>query len=1043
MRALARIAVVLVLTALVPAAAFAQGSITGVVKDASGAVLPGVTVDASSPALIEKTISTLTDNAGLYRIVDLRPGTYTVTFALPGFNTVKREGIEVLGSATLTIPIEMKVGELQETVIVTAASPVVDLQNTKRQTVLQSDVIESLPATRAYGALLNAMPGVTVDNNGLATTPTMTFFSAHGGNTNEGRMAINGMTVAAAFNGGGVSSLTYDTNNLDEASVTVSGGLGENETGGPLMNLVPKSGGNKYAGQAFLNYAGGWSTGDNLNDTLRSQGLTTPPGVINSYDVSGSFGGPIKRDALWFYGSYRKFETDANVAGNFGINQYAGDPSHWDYLRDNTISPRSAQGRNIYAGRVTAQVTPRNRVMFSHEYQRRCEGSTLTPSGSGCRQRDAGWIALGSSTQSPEANTGYYDFPYNVTQATWTSPVTSKLLLDAGYTRFAYHHAGGPGQVTPDGKLDLIPVQEQAGVTGQHPSNYTYRGIANYQDDYGNPNNWRASLTYATGAHNLKAGYQGAYLIADVTTITDSTGLNYRFLGGVPNQVTYRLPNFQTADRTRAAALFVQDTWTRDRLTVQGALRYDHASSFSPAEHNGTTSTSPFNSAPITFPETPGVSSFNDLSPRFGVAYDVFGNGKTAVKFNVGRYLAPATNDTVYTLNNPANRIVNTASRSWTDGNGNYVVDCNFSNPLAQSTPGGDSCGALGGDALNFGKPTTSTNVNPSLLHGWGVRPYDWQWGVNLSQELVPRVSLDVGYNRRWWGNFYVTDNVNLHPSDYQPWTITAPVDPRLPGGGGYPITVYTLTDAAFRRPTVNYQTWETDFGPARTQYWQGVDVTLNARLKDGLTVQAGTTTGRKYTDTCASVLNINNPDPRFCHNVEPYQTTLRGLASYTIPKVDVQVSATVRSQPPVQIAGAPFPGNVGAVPAALGTPVGAVWNVPNTVVQSLLGRPVPGGVSGGNTAVYLTDDGPNRLYATNRRTQLDMRFVKVIRFSGRRADVGLDLNNLLNANYASGPAVPFWDATYAYGVANGGTWLNPTSILAPRFARFNVTFNF
>src|SRR5213075_1058039 len=167
-------------------------------------------------------------------------------------------------------PFELKVGAVQETVTVTGASPVVDVQNTRRETVINSASIEALPATRAYGSILNAMPGVTVDNNGLAATPTMTFFSAHGGRSNEGRMSINGMTVAAAFNGGGVSSLTYDTNNVEEVSVLVSGGLGENETGGPTMNLVPRSGGNKFSGQAFYNTAGKWSAGSNIDDALRS-----------------------------------------------------------------------------------------------------------------------------------------------------------------------------------------------------------------------------------------------------------------------------------------------------------------------------------------------------------------------------------------------------------------------------------------------------------------------------------------------------------------------------------------------------------------------------------------------------------------------------------------------------------------------------------------------------------------------------------------------------------------------------------------------------
>src|SRR5215470_9861196 len=278
MRALARIAVVCAVAVVMPSSVLAQ-AITGTVRDTSGAVLPGVTVEASGPALIEKSHTTVTDGTGLYRIVDLRPGIYTLTVTLTGFATVKREGIELIGTSTLTIPFDLKVGELQETVTVAGASPVVDVQNTRRETVIGGDVISSLPATRAYGSILNAMPGVTVDNNGLAATPTMTFFSAHGGRTNEGRMAINGMTVAAAFNGGGVSSLTYDTNNVEEVAMLVSGGLGENETGGPTMNLVPKSGGNKFAGQAFFNTAGDWSRGDNIDDTLRGQGITRGPGI--------------------------------------------------------------------------------------------------------------------------------------------------------------------------------------------------------------------------------------------------------------------------------------------------------------------------------------------------------------------------------------------------------------------------------------------------------------------------------------------------------------------------------------------------------------------------------------------------------------------------------------------------------------------------------------------------------------------------------------------------------------------------------------------
>jgi hypothetical protein len=1006
--------------AMLPASAYAQASIAGVVKDASGAVLPGVTVEASSPVLIEKTREAVTDSAGLYRIVDLRPGTYSMSFTLPGFVTVRREGVELTGTFTATINADLKVGGVAETITVVGETPVVDVQSAKRETVLRGDVIENLPGTHAYGSILNVMPGVTVDGNGLATSPTMTFFTARGGSTNEGRMSINGMVVAASFNGGGVSSLAYDANNVDEVSVVVSGGMGETDVGGPVMNLVPRSGGNKFAGQMFLNAGGNWSRSDNLDDHLRT--LQTPitlgSGVISSYDVNPSYGGPIKQDKVWFWGSFRKFETAQGVEGVVA-NKYALDPAHWDYLRDPSITSRNLQGRNIYQGRLTSQITPKNRVMFTHEYQLRCEGTTLTASGDGCRTRGDDWIGLGSTTQSPEANTGYFKLPYYVTQATWTAPVTNRMLLEAGFSRYAYKTNGGPGIVPPDGTMSLIQVTEQNAIDG-HGANFAYRAVNSYFDNWNNLGNWRASMSYVTGAHNFKVGYQGSYAIYDQQTVTNDSLLAYRFQNHIANQYTFRLPMWLVSDRTFTGSTYVQDSWTHGRLTLQGALRYDRAWSFSPSEGNGTTVTSRFNASAITFPRTAGVDAYNDLTPRFGAAYDLFGNGKTALKFNLGHYLAPATNDSRYTLNNPAatNKIVTTVARNWSDTNGNFVVDCDILNPAAQTTP--DTCGAITGNSLNFGKTgNTVAEVNPAVLSGWGVRPNDWQWGLNVQQELLPRVSLDVGYNRRyfrWRGQGTVTDNRVAGPADYQPWTINAPLDSRLPDGGGYPITLYAISAAASARPASSYITLETDYGPLRTDYWHGIDITLNARLHNALNLQAGTSSGRAVTDNCATTVLIDSPDPRNCRNVDPFQTTLRGSVTYTLPKVDVLVSATMRSQPGIALA--------------------ANWLVPNTVVQGLLGRLPPGALSTGTTTVAILDN-DHRVYGP-RRGQVDMRFAKILRFGTTRTNVGVDLGNLLNSNQPTA-----YQSQYDYVQANGGSWNDPTTILQPRFARFSLTFNF
>src|SRR5688572_21772904 len=862
---------------LIPTLAYAQATITGTVRDTSGGVLPGVTVEATSPALAGTARTVVSDNAGIYRIIDLAAGAYCVTAALPGFKTIKQDNVQVGGSATLTIPFQLSVGGLEETITVTSETPVVELQSVKRETVLDQEVIQTIPGARTVGSLLNATPGLEVGAGGLNNTPTMTFFGARGGPINEGRMTVNGLTVAAAFNGGGVSSYILDSVNSDEVSVTVSGGMGESDTGGPVMNLVPRAGGNRFAGQAFYNNAGDWSRGDNISDELRAQGISETPGIIKAYDTSASYGGPIKRDRLWFYGSIRQLNTETAVEG-IVANANTGNLARWDWVRDASLPARQTQGRQMFIGRATAQLTQKHRINFSHEYQTRCEGAPL---GAGsvegaCRKRGSDWIASAGLTTSPEAATASIDFPYWLTQALWTAPVTSKLLLEAGYSRLSYDHAGGPGQLAPDGIFDIGVTEQSAtanplsiynGVAYTNPvprTNYVYRALSQYADNWSNPNHWRASASYVTGSHSMKVGYQGSLLINETTRVRNPTLLAYRFNQGVPNQVSVAIPNWQTADTTRVAALFVQDTWTRNRLTLQGALRYDRAWSWSPAGKNGATGTSALNPTPILFDKMMSVDAYNDITPRFGVAYDVFGNGRTALKFNMGHYLDAATNDSAYTRNNPAVRLVSTYDRGWTDSDGDKVVDCN----LLILTANGE-CAGLTGNNLNFGNVNPTTVVNPATLTGWGVRENDWQWGVTVQQEVMPRMSVEVGYARRWFKGVTVTDNLARTPDAYDSYVVTAPSDSRLPDGGGYPIRLYVPNVATQGLPARNNITFETDFGPESTNYWHGVDFTLNGRTRWGLTFSGGTSTGRSITDECATVVLIDSPDPRNCRDVD------------------------------------------------------------------------------------------------------------------------------------------------------------------------------
>src|SRR3954464_8690159 len=348
MRALATGTFVIATLLLLSTPAFAQPAIAGIVKDASGAILPGVSVEASSPVLIEKSRTVVTDGTGQYRIVDLKPGTYTVTFTLSGFSTVKRETIELTGAGVTTINADLRVGLVEETITVSGATPVVDTQtSTKREVVLSNEVLAAIPATRTYGNILAMVPGVqslTLDVNStqsIGGTATNFFFTSRGGRGNEGTVQVDGMNVGSAFGGGGVSSFAYDFVNAQEVQVTVAGGMGESDRGGPAFNIIPKTGGNLFAGTAFGSTAGKWSQGSNVDDELRRAGITESPELIKNWDTNVSFGGPIKRDRLWFFNNLRSYGTYQDIPGVYA-NAGRPDASKWNYVKAPTLKARSA-----------------------------------------------------------------------------------------------------------------------------------------------------------------------------------------------------------------------------------------------------------------------------------------------------------------------------------------------------------------------------------------------------------------------------------------------------------------------------------------------------------------------------------------------------------------------------------------------------------------------------------------------------------------------------------------------------------------------------
>ena len=303
-----------------PATVWAQaetGSIAGVVRDISGAVMPGVTVEAASPALIEKVRSAVSDAQGLYRIVDLRPGMYTVTFSLTGFNTFRREGIELRTGFNATVNAEMVVGAIEETVTVSGQAPVVDISNVQQQTSLTRATLDAIPTSRRPAQLqsliLGADAGATNLHDVGGVGSDRAFFGVHGQRPDDMTYNFAGMD-SRVFSGGGFQ---YNAHTFEEVVVETAAGSAEASTGGIQINIVPKDGGNVFSGTLGFEVTGPNLSSDNLNDDLRARGLTAAPSVRRYYDAGGGLGGPIKRDKLWFFAAFRWEDRSLYQVGNY------------------------------------------------------------------------------------------------------------------------------------------------------------------------------------------------------------------------------------------------------------------------------------------------------------------------------------------------------------------------------------------------------------------------------------------------------------------------------------------------------------------------------------------------------------------------------------------------------------------------------------------------------------------------------------------------------------------------------------------------------
>ena len=989
-RYLCAIGAVFAFIVLLPAASLAQSGIAGVVRDTSGAVLPGVIVEAGSPVLIEKVRTAVSDSDGNYRILDLRPGLYTVTFALTGFNTVRREGIELPAAFTVTINAELQLGAIEETVTVTGASPTVDVQNVTSQRLLSKDLLESIPVARSPQGFAALTPGIT--SQGISVTPggvNEMQTAVHGASVSEAVWQIDGVSTAAADSvGGGNNTFRVAQVYVAELMVATGGGTAEQQFSGMVTNVIPREGGNSFNGSLYAEFADKALSSTNLSDDLVAQGFTNEglSKISSLWDVSPAFGGRLIRDKLWFFASYRNFGISQTRAGIYDN----ATPLGWVYTPD-TSRPAYIKVTNISRNaRLTWQATPRNKISLffdsaPHFFWQHGAHNPPPP--------------------SPEATLYRAYVPQPLFIASWKSPLSSRWLIEAGssYTKQGFD---GRRQTPEHCMCSAPPVGFDVISATESTTGMALRSAPAYgQGKLSTAYQLGASLSYVTGSHAVKAG--GKFKRGSMLVTTDPNGsINYRLRNGAPLSLTqYATPLERIADLDADSGLFVQDQWTFKRLTLTGGVRYDYLHESTPESHLDA-------GLWVTERDFPAslMARFNDVSVRMGGAYDLFGDGKTVVKATVGRFVAfeglNAT-ESGSANNHPVLRSVQMVTRTWNDVDADYVPDCDLGNRFANA-----ECGQV--SDLNFGQNNPNATVYDDEIVT-GLRGSNWETTAQFQRELMQGVSVTLAYYHKTFANFRVNDNQFVTPNDFSEYCITAPVDPRLPDGGGYRICgLYDVNPPLFGRNQTLVRA-ASHYGE-QTATYDGVDLTESIRLPRGAMLTGGLNWGRTKTSRC---FVVDSPgEMRFCEVTPPFRPTATFTGFVPLPWWDLVTSATYRNYP--------------------GPHITATLTVPNSEIAPSLGRNLSSGVNG-TANVELIE--PGTMYDDHAQ-QLDVRVSKRFRVGRTRLMANFDVFNIFNASGrdAGGGATGL---ASSLNTTYGPSWLRPNLLQFGRWIKLSGQIDF
>jgi hypothetical protein len=923
-------------------------------------------------------------------------------------------------SFTATINAEMNVGSVENTVTVLSEAPVVDLQNVRQQTTIARETLDAIPTTKRIGQYASIIPGATYTN------PT---FQDVGGNQGEGgQFGVHGQRGAdLSTNVEGLNEnqqalgvFSFNSQAFQEVVVETGGMSAEAMTGGVQVNIISKDGGNRFSGSLSAAYTGPSLQMGNLTDALRARGLTDDISIRRSYDYGGGLGGPIKKDKLWFFMAHRWWGASRYIQGSY-YNKAQGTLFYEPDL--NRVSHNNEYFED-HSLRMTWQVSPKHKIVGSFSQQNNCS----------CPFGLTGVGGVNAVKPAPESRAYHVYNPQYLPLVSWTYTATNRLAFEAGQSALVLNEDSrrqpyvGPNDIRVT-DLALNIVYGSDANNNVWSGSYTRRFVTKY--------NSRFSASYVTGSHNFKTGFAfQRYNLGRPGRYTDINQINqarsYTFRNSVPVSVTIWATPFEFLEHTTNLGLFAQDQWTLGKATLNLGLRYDSLNGGVPAQQLPAGIFVPARN----FSAVKDTPNWKNINPRLGMSYDLFGNGKTALKVGLGRYIP----GTVTASNNPAANQAASATRQWDDSTfpvgdsrrGNYIPDC----VLGPSVPGANGeCGPLSDQT--FGQVRAgNTRIADDAQRGFNKQFHNWQGSVSIQQELRQGMALNVGYFRTWYGGFLVTKNMAVTPADFDSFCITVPADGRLSHAGEKLCGFYDIKPGLFG-VIDNLRTQASNFGK-RTEVYSGFDITLTSRLAGGGQFSGGVSVGRTVTDACEIVAKVpeallgtdpaantgpgtlsagtaNSWSPaQFCHVAAPWSagTQLKFLAVYPLPW-GFQTSATYQN--------------------VSGIPMTATYPAPNSQVASELGRNLAScrGAQTCNANVNLELIPPNTRYE-DRLQQLDLRFTRLFKRERVTLRGNFDIYNVFNGN-----------AILSENAGYGVQWLTPYEVMGGRLFKFSTQFEF